>query len=109
MHLSPLTVACPNCGSRDVTYTCEPKCCFNHLCGNCYSTFELLTRPLGRQLNDVEVPAQEKDGLTPTAACALCESVELFQLDESNASRDTLYCASCHALLKLEIDAVESA
>jgi hypothetical protein len=106
--LSSLTVACPNCGSRDITYSCEPKCCFNHLCGNCYATFELLTIPLGKKIDDLQAPSRERDCLAPTTACALCESLDLFQLDEGEVLSDKLFCASCHALLKLQFDAVES-
>jgi len=108
VQLSSLTVSCPNCGSRDITYSCEPKCCFNHLCGNCYATFELLTVPLGKKIDGLEVPSGERDCFAPTAACALCESLDLYQLDEGEGKGGQLFCASCHALLKLEFDAVES-
>jgi hypothetical protein len=106
--LSSLTVACPSCGSRDITYSCEPKCCFNHLCGNCYATFELLTVPVGKKIDDLEVPSGGRDCLAPTTACALCESLDLYQIDKGEGLGAELYCASCHALLKLEFDAVES-
>ncbi|PYV44824.1 MAG: hypothetical protein DMG06_04870 [Acidobacteria bacterium] len=107
MLLVPLSVACPNCGSKDITYTCEPKCCFNHLCGSCYSTFELATIPLGKQFHEVAIPAGERDSLAPTTACAVCESLDLFQVDEGEGPDVTLFCSACHALLKLEFEAVQ--
>src|SRR5215831_8634202 len=109
ISLLPLLVNCPNCGSQDVSYTCEPKCCFNHLCGNCYSTFELRTVSLGSKRNDLEVPQGERDCLAPTTACAVCESLSLFLIDEGQGPSDRLYCINCHAMLKLEVDAIQSA
>ena len=107
MLLLPLSVSCPNCGSKDVTYTCEPKCCFNHLCGSCYTTFELVTTALGKKFHDVQIPAGERDSLAPTTACAVCESLDLFQVDEGQGPGDTLFCSACHTLLKLEFEAVQ--
>jgi hypothetical protein len=68
----------------------------------------LLTIPLGKKIDDLEVPSRERDCLAPTTACALCESLDLYQLDEGEGLGGQLFCASCHALLKLEFDAVES-
>ena len=108
MILLPLSVSCPNCGSRDVSYTCEPKCCFNHLCGYCYSTFELATVSLGTKMKDLEVPREERDCLAPTTACAVCESLDLFLIDGGQGSADKLYCANCHTVLRLELEAIQS-
>jgi len=47
MKFLPLKVSCPVCGSQNITYTCEPKCCFNHICDSCYATFQLLTETVG--------------------------------------------------------------
>jgi transcription elongation factor Elf1 len=109
ISLLPLLVNCPNCGSQDVSYTCEPKCCFNHLCGNCYSTFELRTVSLKTKINALEGPQAERDCLAPTTACAVCESLNLFLIDEGQGPTDRLYCTNCHAVLKLEVDAIQSA
>jgi hypothetical protein len=109
MTLLALSVSCPKCGSKEVSYTCEPKCCFNHLCGNCYSTFELATVPLGTKMMGLETPGEERDCLAPTTACAVCESLDLFLLDEGQGATDRLYCANCHSLLKLELESVQSA
>jgi hypothetical protein len=109
MTLLPLSVSCPNCGSKEVSYTCEPKCCFNHLCGNCYSTFELATVSLGTKMKDLEVPRGDRDCLAPTTACAVCESLDVFLVDEGQRPTDKLYCATCHTVLKLELEAIQSA
>ena len=80
MILRPLTIACPSCGSTDVTYTCEPKCCFNHICAACYTTFELATEALGRRLVSAEwVAFSEKTGDV---------SVELFDGWHAKLARD---------------------
>jgi hypothetical protein len=108
MTLLPLSVSCPNCGSKEVSYTCEPKCCFNHLCGSCYSTFELVTVSLGSKLNDIETPHEERDCLAPTTACAVCEGLDVFLLDEGPGPTDKLYCSTCHSVLRLELAAIQS-
>jgi hypothetical protein len=108
MILHPLTVQCPACGSSDITYTCEPKCCFNHLCGACYTTFELFTQPTGGTLRAVEVPSGERDSLAPTVACARCESLEVYAVAGEASSSTQLVCAACHALLELGFASVDS-
>jgi hypothetical protein len=104
----PLLVRCPSCGSRDITYTCEPKCCFNHICAICYTTFQLFTEPLGRVLTGLETPIQERDSLSPTVACAQCDSIEVYMVEPADGSPGELVCAECRALLRLGFDAVES-
>jgi hypothetical protein len=104
----PLVVQCPSCGSSDITYTCEPKCCFNHICASCYTSFELVTEPLGRQLTGIERPHQERDSLAPTVACAQCESLEVYMVAPAGDSPGGLVCADCHAILRLGFAAVES-
>ena len=97
-----LTVNCPKCESSEVTYTCEPMCCFNHLCPKCYTTFELSTNLKGEHSGLVETPAGETDTCAPTVACARCESLEVFVLrDAGKAESGNLVCASCRALLEL--------
>ncbi|MBI3325769.1 MAG: hypothetical protein HYZ81_03580 [Nitrospinae bacterium] len=108
MTLRPLTVRCPACASADVTYTCEPKCCFNHLCGACYTTFELFTRPMGGTLTVEEMPSGERDSLAPTAACARCESLDVYVIEREDSSPNQLVCAACHALLELGFASVDS-
>jgi hypothetical protein len=101
MKLLDLTVACPHCGSRNVIYSCEPTCCFNHVCGDCLASFELLTRDLGGELAVVENQPGERDSTAPTVACARCESLEVHRVDDG-ASSNQLVCVSCHAHLELD-------
>jgi hypothetical protein len=108
MTSQPLQVQCPSCGSSDITYTCEPKCCFNHICAACYTTFELFTEPLGRVRTSMEKPLQERDSLAPTVACAQCNSIEIYMVEAAGGVPGELVCVECHALLRLGFDAVES-
>jgi hypothetical protein len=103
-----LQVQCPSCGSSDITYTCEPQCCFTHICGACYTTFELFTEALGRDLSGVATPPRERDCLAPTVACAQCDSIEVYMLERVGDSSRELVCTACHALLRLLFAAVES-
>ena len=108
MMLQPLLVQCPSCGSSEITYTCEPRCCFNHLCAACYCTFELFTEPLGRVLTGLGKPPQVRDSLAPTVACAQCDSIEVYRVERVGDSHGEQVCAECHALLRLGYAAVES-
>jgi hypothetical protein len=103
-----LEVQCPSCGSPEITYTCEPKCCFNHICAACYTTFELFTEPLGRLLPGIEKPPHERDSLAPTVACARCDSLEVYMVTSAGGAPGTLVCTDCYALLQLGFAAVES-
>jgi hypothetical protein len=108
MVLHPLRVQCPSCGSSAITYTCEPKCCFNHICADCYTTFELFTEALERSLTGAERPADERDCLAPTVACARCESIEVHALAQAEGPQPILFCTDCEAVLRLGFAAVES-
>jgi DNA-directed RNA polymerase subunit RPC12/RpoP len=108
MTPQPLVVQCPSCGSSDITYTCEPKCCFNHICATCYTTFELFTEPLGQVLTGIEKSPQERDSLAPTVACARCGSLEIYMVEPGGGAPSTLVCAECQGLLRLGFAAVES-
>jgi hypothetical protein len=92
-------VRCPTCGGSDIVYTCEPKCCFNHLCADCRTTFQLVTRKTGRVLNVWSIAAEEPPSGDPTAACSACESLALAVLDEEG--KPCVVCASCHTALEL--------
>ena len=107
MTPQPLRVQCPSCGSSDITYTCEPKCCFNHICADCYTTFELFTEALGRTCTALQTPLEEHDSLAATVACARCESLEVYRLTPTDGASEELVCVACRALLRLRIDAVE--
>jgi hypothetical protein len=108
MMPQPLVVQCPSCASPEITYTCEPKCCFNHICAACYTTFELFTEPLGRMLTGIEKPLQARDSLAPTVACGKCDSLEVYMVTPVGGAPSTLVCTDCHALLQLGFAAVES-
>ena len=107
MALRPLSIRCPSCGASDITYTCEPKCCFNHICAACYTTFELYTESLDRTLTGLEKPAAERDSLAPTVACARCQSLAVYVLEPAGGAEHGLICTDCHTLLRLGFDAVE--
>ena len=53
MTLKPLAFACPQCGSYEVVYSCKPDCCFNHVCSQCYTTFEPVTTKTGELTSDI--------------------------------------------------------
>jgi transcription elongation factor Elf1 len=93
-----LTLSCPVCGSPDVVYSCEPKCCFNHVCSDCGSTFEPVTRAVGQKLEPVEPPDPPPDSTDPTVACALCRSTRVYVLEDGR-----LACAACGQALELEL------
>jgi hypothetical protein len=92
-------VRCPTCGSPDVVYTCEPKCCFNHLCSDCRTTFQLLTRKSSRAVDVARPEAEEPFSGDPAAACAACESLRVAVVDAG--SPPLLVCSNCHSALEL--------
>ncbi|HUQ91566.1 MAG TPA: hypothetical protein VM120_07780 [Bryobacteraceae bacterium] len=92
-----LHLKCPVCGSADVFYSCEPKCCFNHVCGDCRSTFEPVTQPAGGQRR-IAPPEDLPDPTDPAVACCRCESVAVY-VDEDGA----LVCADCGTVMTMEL------
>lgn len=107
MKFSPLSPACPSCGSRSLTYTCEPKCCFNHVCNDCQASFLLATEKLRRDLPAAAragLPAVGPiDPLAPCVGCDRCESTAVYEL-ESSLDGATHVCGACFALLKFSIE-----
>jgi hypothetical protein len=101
-------VRCPTCGSADVIYSCEPKCCFNHVCGECRTSFQLVASKTGRFDRDTPVEAQEPASGDPTACCPACESLRLA-IVSSTGSDTTLICENCRAVLKLAYEDVAAA
>ncbi len=116
MDTLPLTAACPSCGSEDITYTCEPNCCFNHLCGKCYQAFELASNLVGEAAAPIAPTSSERDTLAPTVPCARCESLDVFEVkkedemkmgfesetEDAAPAAKRLICTECRALLELE-------
>lgn len=90
-------MACPGCASTDVYYTCTPNCCFNHVCGNCGTTFEPVTRATGQTLAGVVPPDPLPEPADPTVACAKCDATSVYR-----AEGETLVCARCGSALVLE-------
>ena len=97
MQTTKLSFACPVCSSTEVFYSCTPNCCFNHVCGDCGTTFEPATRRKGRSLVGVIPPNPLPDATDPTAGCAACDSTAVYQLPEGDA-----VCAKCGAVLEIE-------
>ncbi len=96
-------VRCPKCGGQDIVYSCEPKCCFNHVCADCRSTFEINTEKTGRSDLATALEATEPDSSDPTTACASCESLRVAVLSTS-AAETLLLCAKCRAISRLVIE-----
>jgi hypothetical protein len=103
MRLRHIQVACPKCGSSNVAYSCEPECCFNHVCGDCLSSFQLETLDLGGRASDLEPVGDIRDTCLPTAACARCDSINVWMTDGTNSLSDPhrAICADCGANLEL--------
>ena len=107
MLLAPISIACPQCGSPDVVYSCKPDCCFNHVCSKCYTTFQTATVRTGELQGEIAAVPPDPDPSGPTAACARCGEITLFAIAEDGERSGTLLCFSCKALLMLEIIDIE--
>ena len=94
-------VRCPQCQSANIVYTCEPKCCFNHICADCRSTFQLNTERAGRFDRETLLNVSAPESSEPTAECANCGSLKVAVLDSPT---DELLCADCRAVSKLLIE-----
>jgi hypothetical protein len=105
--LAPLSFACPKCGSPDVIYSCSPACCFNHVCSQCYATFEPETVRVGEFTGEIGA-APEVDTTGPTAPCARCGEYRLFKVIDATGSTDQFACVACRALLTLELKVLET-
>ncbi|MFY9724163.1 MAG: hypothetical protein WB579_18970 [Bryobacteraceae bacterium] len=98
MRTRRLEISCPQCGSAEVSYTCTPNCCFNHVCAGCGTTFEPVTRATGGTLAGIVPPDPLPEASDATVACARCESTEVYLTAENAA-----VCARCGAVLEVEL------
>ena len=98
MQTRKLALVCPVCGCGEVYYTCTPNCCFNHACAECATTFETETTFAGGKVSGIVPPDPLPDASDPTVACVKCDSTAVYLAEDGG-----LVCASCGALLKLEI------
>ena len=96
-------VRCPQCGGSDIIYSCEPKCCFNHICADCRSTFELNAQKTGRFDPETTIHAEEPQSGEPTTGCASCESLKVAVLS-SSGDETLLLCGECRAISKLVLE-----
>jgi len=101
MKTRKLEIACPQCGSGEVFYSCTPNCCFNHVCSNCGTTFEPETATTGRFISGVIPPNPLPDSTDPTAECAKCNSTAVYLMEDGG-----LVCGKCGAILVMELTSI---
>ena len=104
VQTSKITLKCPVCESENVFYSCEPKCCFNHVCGDCNATFQPVTVATGERLKAVAPPDPLPDSSEPTVACVKCESILVYQLEDGRAA-----CSKCGLVLEIQMTEVAPA
>jgi hypothetical protein len=95
-------VKCPHCGGDDIVYSCEPKCCFNHVCADCRSTFEINTQKTGEFDHAAQLDFTEPESGDPTTACAACESLNFAVLSGGDPPR--IVCGKCRAVSRVVIE-----
>ena len=96
-------ISCPHCGGHEIVYSCEPKCCYNHVCADCRSTFEINTHKTGQFDQTTPIEAEEPESGDPTTGCAHCDSLKVA-IVKSTPEETLLVCAKCRAVLKLAIE-----
>ncbi|MCX6624348.1 MAG: hypothetical protein NTY38_25455 [Acidobacteria bacterium] len=104
MKTRKISLQCPLCNSNDVFYSCEPKCCFNHVCADCGATFEPVTVATGARLTSLQLPDPLPDSTEPTVGCEKCESILVYQLEDGTA-----VCSKCGLVLEIRITEVAPA
>jgi DNA-directed RNA polymerase subunit RPC12/RpoP len=98
MKTRKLEIACPLCGSKDVSYSCTPNCCFNHVCTDCGATFEPVTVATGKTVSSLLLPEPLPDPADPTVQCVRCESIAVYLTEDGQP-----VCANCKAVLQIEL------
>ena len=97
-------IRCPECGSAEIVYSCEPKCCFNHVCADCRASFEINTEKTGRADTTTAISVEEPLSGDPTTACAACDSLRVAVLS-TEGGETLMLCANCRQVLRLAIAA----
>jgi DNA-directed RNA polymerase subunit RPC12/RpoP len=113
-------VRCPECGSRDVVYSCEPKCCFNHVCADCKTTFQITTAKTGRTDQTTGDVSRPESG-DPTTSCCCCHSINVGALTTNAPATNAIHtpatmadsevllvCGDCRAILTLQYEDIAS-
>ncbi|MGI9103733.1 MAG: hypothetical protein ACR2IF_14940 [Terriglobales bacterium] len=96
-------IRCPKCAGSEIVYSCEPKCCFNHVCADCRSTFEINTVKTGQVMTAATTQVDEPESGEPTTWCASCESLRVAVL-KSEDHQTLLFCGACGAISKMVIE-----
>jgi transcription elongation factor Elf1 len=96
-------IRCPQCGGADIVYSCEPKCCFNHVCADCRSTFEINTVKTGQIVTAAATDVEEPQSGEPTTCCAACESLRVAVLSSEN-NLTLIWCGNCGAVSRMVIE-----
>jgi hypothetical protein len=96
-------IRCPKCGGAEIIYSCEPKCCFNHVCADCRSTFEINTVKTGQPVTAPNADIEEPQSGEPTTGCASCESLRVAVL-KSEENETLLCCGKCGAISRIVIE-----
>lgn len=95
-------VRCPKCGGSDIVYSCEPKCCFNHVCADCRSTFEINTQKTGAFDQATDLEFAEPESGEPTTACGACESLNIAVVRSGDDLK--VVCGRCRAVSRVVIE-----
>ncbi len=98
MKTRKLEIACPVCGSKDVSYSCTPNCCFNHVCADCGATFEPVTVATGKTVSGIVPPEPLPDAADPTAECVRCQSTAVYLAEDGYP-----VCGKCGSVLNIEL------
>ena len=96
-------IRCPHCGGSEIVYSCEPKCCFNHVCAECRSTFEINTQKTGEFDQGAELEFAEPESGDPTTACASCESLNIAVVVQAE-DETRVVCGKCRAVSRVVIE-----
>ena len=96
-------IRCPKCQGAEIIYSCEPKCCFNHVCAECRSTFEINAVKTGEFDRETQIDAEEPQSGDPTTACASCGKLRVGVL-RSSGDQTLLLCADCRAVSRMVIE-----